>query len=129
MNKYLFRCHCLYIWHLLKVNYLNSTTATLIYDESYNKNGWRSPILRKVWICQRVNQQRLSIEGQVIQCPKEKGQNDLQDTTLKTKQRLNNTNPTKKERGEYRCSKIVSSSCYTSDRIQVLQNSKQFLLH
>jgi hypothetical protein len=81
--------------------------------------------LRRDWRYQMGNQNPYSEEEQTTQWPKERVQKDKQRSTkhtYKTKDRVTRTPP--KTRGELRCSRRVSSSCFTSGtrRVNLVTN-------
>jgi hypothetical protein len=90
-------------------------------SERVNNNIFITEITeRRVWRCQRGNQNSYIEEEQTIQWSKEKVQKDKQrsiKTTYKTKYRVTRT-PIKTG-GELGCSGRVSSSCSTSDTRRV----------
>ena len=72
-------------------------------------------VISRVWRSERGNYNPSIDDGQTTQWPKEKGQrtnNDLQNTTQKTKDRVTRT--PLKTGGKLKCSERVSSSCSTS---------------
>ena len=72
-------------------------------------------VISRVWRSERGNYNPSIEDGQTTQWPKEKGQrtnNDLQNTTQKTKDRVTRT--PLKTGSKLKCSERVSSSCSTS---------------